>query len=46
MFKLTINTQEQRQWRRSGIFNVYFKQISHIVLVFPMLTWNKEMPAG
>ena len=27
--------------RRSGVFIVNFEQISHIVLVFPLLTLNK-----
>ena len=40
-----IKTPERRQWRRqrarSGIFIVNFEQISHIVLVFPLLTLNK-----
>ena len=29
------------QWRRSVVFVVNFEQISHIVLVFSLLTWNK-----
>ena len=28
-------------WRHSGVFIVGFEQISHIVLVFPLLTLNK-----
>ena len=28
--KLTIKTQEQRNWRRSGVFVVNFEQISQI----------------
>ena len=36
--KLTIKTPERRHWRRSGVFIVNFKQISRIVLVFPLLT--------
>ena len=39
--KLTIETPEQRQWRHSGAFIVNFEQISHIVLVFLLLTFNK-----
>ena len=39
--KLTIKTSERRQWRRSGVFIVNFKHISHLVLVFPLLTLNK-----
>ena len=39
--KLTINTPESRHWRRSGVFIVNFEHISHLVLVFLLLTWNK-----
>ena len=38
--KLTIKTQERRQWRRSGVFIVNFEHISHLVLVFLLLTLN------
>ena len=38
--KLTIKIREQRQWHRSGVFNVIFKHISHLFLVFPLLTLN------
>ena len=38
--KLIINIPEQRQWRRSGLFIVNFKHISHLVLVFLLLTLN------
>ena len=38
--KLTINTPERRQWRRSGVFIVNFEHISHLVLVFLLLTLN------
>ena len=44
--KLIIKTPERRQSRRSGVFVVKFEQFSNIVLLFPMLTFNKEMPAG
>ena len=36
---------EQRQWRRSGIFIVKFEYISHLVLVFILLTLNMQLPA-
>ena len=36
--KLTVNKPKRRQWRRSDIFIVNFEQISHIVLVFPLLS--------
>ena len=39
--ELTIKKLERRQWRRSGVFNVNYEQISQIVLVFPLLTLNK-----
>ena len=38
--KLIIKILERRQWRRSGIFIVNFKHISHLVLVFPTLILN------
>ena len=48
--KLTIETLEQavkyvpntsRQWRHSGIFIVNFEHISHLVLVFLLLTFSR-----
>ena len=30
--------------RRSGVFKVNFEQISHIALVFPLLTLSKYVP--
>ena len=38
--KLTMKTPERRHWRRSGVFIVKFKHISHLVLVFILLTLN------
>ena len=38
--KLTIKTPEQCHWRCSGVFNVTFEYISHVALVFPLLTLN------
>ena len=38
--KLTMKTPEERKWRRSGVFTVDFEQISHIFLVFLLLTLN------
>ena len=37
--KSTIKISERRHWRRSGIFIVYFKHISHLGLLF-------QLPAG
>ena len=46
MFKLTIKTLERRHWRRSRVFIVDFEHISHLVLVFLLLTLNRQMPTG
>ena len=43
--KLTIKTSEPRQWRRSALF-VSFQHISHLPLVFLLLTLNKQIVAG
>ena len=37
--KLTIKTPEERQWRRSVVF-INFKHISHLALVFLLITVN------
>ena len=39
--KLTIKIPERRYWRRSGIFIVNFEHISHLVLVFLLLTLSR-----
>ena len=39
--KLTIKTPEQRQWRCSGVLIVNFEHISHLVLVFLLLTLSR-----
>ena len=36
--KLTIKIPERPHWRHSGIFIVNFEHISHLVLVFLLLT--------
>ena len=38
--KLTIKIPERRHWRRPGVFIVNFEDISHLVLVFLLLTLN------
>ena len=40
MFKVN-NKDTKRQWRRSGIFIVNYERISHLVLVFLLLTLSK-----
>ena len=42
--KLSIKTTERR--RRSGVFNVNFEHISHLVPVFLWLTLNMKLLAG
>ena len=44
--KLTIKTPERSQRRRSGDFIVSFQHISHLILVFLLLTLNKYKLAG
>ena len=41
MFK--INNKDRR---RSGVFIVNFEHISHLILVFLLLTLNMQLPAG
>ena len=43
--KLTIEMPKRGQGRGSG-FIVNSEQITHIIAVFPLLTSNKQMPAG
>ena len=40
--KLTIKTPERRQWRRSSVFIINFERISHLFLVFLLLTWTSK----
>ena len=44
--KLTMKTPERRHWRRSGVFIINFELVSHLVLVFLLLTLNRLMLAG
>ena len=37
---LTVETPEWRQWHHYGVFVVNYEQISHIVLLFQLLTLN------
>ena len=41
MFKVINIDKERRQLSRPGVFIVNFEQISHIFLLFPLLTLNK-----
>ena len=43
--KLTIRKQEWRHWLNSGVFIANLEKITHIVLVFLLLTLNKWIPA-
>ena len=38
--RLVIKIRERRHWRCSGVFIVNFEHISHLVLVFLLLTLN------
>ena len=41
--KLTVKTPERRQWRRSGVFIAKSEHISHLVLVFLLLTLSRYL---
>ena len=43
---LTIKITERRHWRHSGVFIVNVEYISHLVLMFLLLTLNMQLPAG
>ena len=45
MTKVKIKTAERRQGRSSGVFIVNSGHISHFLLVFLLLTLNKQMLA-
>ena len=42
--ELRIKTPERHHWRRSGVFIVNFEHNLHLVLVFLLLTLNRQMP--
>ena len=44
--KLTIKTPKRHHWCRSGVFIVNFEYISHVVLVFRLLTLKKQCRMG
>ena len=44
--ELTTKIPERRHWRRSGVFILNFEHISHLFLVFPLLTLNMKILAG
>ena len=46
MFKDNNKKPEQLKWRRSNVFVVNFENISHLFLVFVLLTFEKKMLAG
>ena len=41
-----FNTRTRCQWHHSGVFIVNFEHISHLVLVFLLLTLNMYLAAG
>ena len=44
--KLTMKILERRHWPRSTFFIISFEHISHLVLVFLLLTLSRQMLAG
>ena len=46
MFKVNNKDTRRRQWHRPGIFIFNFEHISHLVLVFLLLTLNMQFPTG
>lgn len=46
LFKVKRKTPEQRQRRRFAVFIINFEQIPHFILMFLLLTLNKEKTAG
>ena len=45
-WKLTIKIPERRHWSCFSVFIVNFEHISHLFLVFLLLTLSWQMPAG
>ena len=43
MFKVNNKDTRTTPWRRSGIFIVNFEHISHLVLVFLLLTLSRKI---
>ena len=43
--KFTIKTPK-RYWRRSGIFIMNFEHLSHLALIFLLLTFSRQTPTG
>ena len=41
--KLKLKTRKRRQWRHFGVFIDKFKQILHIVLMFPLFRQVKQV---
>ena len=46
MFRVNNKDTERSHWRRSGVFIVNFEHISHLGLVFLLLTLNMQMLTG
>ena len=46
LFEICSKLIKKTPERRSGVFFINFKQVSHNDMMFPLLTLNKEMPAG
>ena len=46
MLKNNNKDTRKTSWRRSGVFIVNFEHISHLVLVFVLLTFTMQLPGG
>ena len=44
--ELRIKTPERCQLRRSSVFIVKFEHISHLAIVFLLLTLSMQLPGG
>ena len=46
LFKVSNKETKLRQWRCSGVFIINFEHVSHIILLFSLLSLNKFITGG
>ena len=46
LFKVSNKETKLRQWRCSGVFIINFEHVSHIILLFSLLSSNKFITEG
>ena len=46
MFKFNNKTSEQLHWHHCGVSIINIEHIPHLILVFLLLTLNRELYAG